>query len=107
MKYPTQVVGNAAAVLFRVIRAGSCKLVGVVGHNSGAVDLYIQIHESAAPVEDDVPRFSVLAMAGLPYSFALPAPVDLDACTISASTDGNILALPEGTPITIQALLAA
>jgi hypothetical protein len=107
MRYPTKHVGNADLVLTRVVSIAFCRLVGLLGHNNAAADLYIQVHETAAvPSADAVPVFSVLANSELPYSFALPAPVDLSACTIVASTAVEKYTATTGTPVTIQALLA-
>lgn len=103
-----RVTGNATLLqkLVMVLGALGCDLVGIVGHNNAAADLYIQIHETAAePAAGAVPIFSVLANSGLPYSFALPDAVHLSACTIVASSTLDTYTASAGTPVTIQAIV--
>lgn len=108
MRYPTQSVGDATLVTSLIVKKAFLRLVGVVGHNNSGADVYVQVHETAAvPADGQVPKFSVLAFAGLPYSFSLPAPVDMDACTIVVSSTLATKTAVAGTPATIQALIAA
>jgi len=107
MRYPTRVIGDATLVTNRVVSTSFCRLAAVLGHNNTANDVYIQIHElAAAPSNGAVPRFSVLAFANSPYSFALPAVCDLDACTVCVSSTLATLTAVASTPATIQAILA-
>ena len=109
MRYPVIARGDATAVQKRVLSTGPCRLTAVVGVNNGTgVDpLYLQIHETAAePAPGAVPKFHCPVDASRAYAFALPNPVDLDACTIVFSTTLSTYTAAAGTPGTIQALLA-
>lgn len=107
MRYPTRTVGDATLVTSRVVSTGFTRLAAVLGHNNSGADVYIQVHEtSAVPAGGAVPRFSVLAFTGLPYSFALPAVVDMDKCTVVVSSTLNTYTAVAGTPATIQAIVA-
>lgn len=102
---PNMTIGNGALVQKRVIRTAFCRLAAVVGFNNGA-DLYIQIHETAAePAAGAVPKFHFLAASALPYSFALPVPVDMDKCTVVASSTLATYTAIAGTPVSIQAII--
>lgn len=106
MFYPASPVGNGALVRLRVIRTTFLRLIGVLGVNNGA-DTYIQVHEtSAEPAGGAVPRFAWPADAARPYMFDLPHPVDLDACTVVASSTLDTYTAVAGTPVTIQAVVA-
>src|SRR5947209_3430660 len=110
MQYPTEIVGNAAAVQLRVVKTGCCRLLAVVGMNNGTgVDpLFVQIHETAAePAANAVPRFHFPIDANRPFSFALPTAVDLSACTIVVSSVLGTYTAAAGTPASIQAILRA
>lgn len=106
MRYPVIAKGNGALVKTRVVSIGPCRLTAVIGVNNGA-DAFIQIHETAAvPSAAAVPKFSVPIDAARAYAFALPNPVDLDACTVVVSSTLDSYTDPGGTPVTIQALIA-
>lgn len=108
MNTPTQSVGDATLVTSRVVKKTYTRLAAFLGHNNSGNDVYIQVHETAAvPAGGAVPKFSVLAMANLPFSFALPAVVDMDACTIVVSSTLATYTAVAGTPATIQALICA
>jgi len=103
----TQHKGNGALVQKRIVSTQYCELAAVVGSNPGA-DVYILIFELAAePAPGAVPDFGFLADAGRPYAFALPRDVELSACTVVASSTLDTYTAAAGTPVTIQALLAA
>lgn len=107
MRYPTRVVGNGALVRKLVASTAFCRLVGVVGYNDG-VDIFIQIHELAAePGEETVPMFAFPADQDRSFSFALPNPVDLSACTVVASSTLDTYTPVGGTDVTIQCLFAS
>ena len=111
MRYPTRSIGDAALVASRVVSIGYVRLAAVLGHNNHTLDVYIQIHElAAAPTSGTgvVPKFSVLAFAGLPYSFALPAVVDMDKCVVCVSSVlASYTQVGAGTYATIQAIVAS
>lgn len=106
MRYPVIRKGDGSLVKTRVLSAGPCRLSALVGVNNGAA-AYIQIHETAAvPAGGSVPAFAFPADAARAYAFALPNPVDLDACTVVVSSTLATYTDPGGTPVTIQGLLA-
>lgn len=107
MRYPTQTVGNGALVASLVVRNGPVRLVAALGHNNGA-DTFIQVHElGAVPGAGAVPKFSVKAFAGLPWTLALPTVVDMDKAVIVPSSTLDTYTAVAGTPVTIQALISA
>jgi hypothetical protein len=106
MRFPTRTIGDGELVQKRIISTVPCKLAAVCGYNNGG-DLYIQIHELGAEPGAVTPKFSFMAGEALPYSFALPCVVDMDACTIVASSTLEDYTASAGTPVTIQAILAA
>lgn len=175
-------IGNAALVKERVVSAGPCRVMGLLGSNVGAacivqvfdraqaraltttgdthsnttldnlaaatvaklkfgaavagsgipagttivgfpnttsVTLSAAATETASGVtitfdgisDGDVPMFEVTASAGTPtepanWTFLPPSPVDLDACTVKASSTQGALTLLTTNRVSVQAILA-
>ena len=117
MKYPTRLVGDGTLGSYlnwaktgdtpMTARTAPVVLVGLVGHNAMAEDCFIQCHAVAALVGLETPLISVLATAGLPYSFALPAPVGFDKLMVVCSTTADSYAITDTPSVSFQALIAA
>lgn len=107
MFFPNRTVGDGTLIDKRVIAAGFARLVAIVGFNNGGADIYVQIHETATePSAGAVPKFAFNASAGLPYSFALPAAVDMSAIYVAASSTLATYTATGATNVSIQGIVA-
>lgn len=103
----TQTAGDATPVHSRVVSTQHVKLVEVRGHNNTTNDVYIQVLPWNSPTNGQVPVVSELAFAGLPYVIRFNQPLELDACTVAASSTLATLTLTTGAGATQKVTITA
>jgi hypothetical protein len=105
----TRTIGDNDFVDARVVSAGPCQLIAVVGYNSGA-DRWVHIHELAtvAACADEKPRFCVPADSGRAFAFNLAgAEISMDAVTVTFSSTEEATTATELENASIQGIIKA
>lgn len=65
---------SAGAAASLIVLAAPGILYSLTGYNNKASDQYIQLHDSAAlPADASVPKITLVAYAGTPFSYDFPA----------------------------------
>lgn len=107
MRYPTRVVGDTTLVASRIVSTVPCKLVAITGYSDGTAAFLLVCESATVPGNGASGRFTIAILAAGNFSLNLENPVDLDNCTVVASSTADTVTAVAGNHQSIQGLLAS